>query len=80
MDSHEEWLASKYKPAQGSFVALLELQPKPQLQGGTLAELGFLASGLLTLASAALPLFPAEPVALLVLKRRFLGIPEERRD
>ena len=33
------------------------------VEGGTLAEIGFLASGLLTLASAALPLFPAEPVA-----------------
>ena len=34
MDSHEELLASKCKPVQGSFVALLELQPKTSARRG----------------------------------------------
>ena len=81
MDSHEEWLASKCKQAQGASSLFWNFsQNLSSSRGWDTCELGFLASGLLTLASAALPLIPAEQVAHLVLKRRFLGIPEERRD
>ena len=67
MDSHEEWLQAgtgELRRSSGT-----SAQTSAPVEGGTLAELGFLASGLLTLASAALSTLPRRASSRLSVKK-----------